>query len=44
MALEQASYQLSSLLALGVKVLPQNPPTKTENAQGRNAQTDAATM
>ena len=40
----QVSYQLSSSLALGVKVLPQNPPTKTENTQGPNAQTDAATM
>ena len=25
-------------------VLPQSPPTKTENTQGRSAQTDAATM
>ena len=39
----QVSYQLSSLPVLGLKVFTQNPPTKTENDQGRNAQTDAAT-
>ena len=39
MASGQVSYQLSSSLALGVKA-----PTKTVNTQGRNAQTDAATI
>ena len=40
----QVSYLFAALLALEVEVFPQNPPTKTVNAQGRNAQTDAATI
>ena len=40
----QVSYLFAALLALEVEVFPQNTPTKTVNAQGRNAQTDAATI